>query len=142
MLEIQHHGGQAVLSALLAVLGRLSRAVARPAAGEFSRRAFLNGKLDLTAAEGLADLVDATSRAQARQALRQLDGELGRFYAGWRERLLAALALIEAEIDFAPDEEVPDAMLARVLPDLRRMRGGDGGASGRRRSGRAACGRA
>ena len=120
VLEIQHHGGQAVLSALLAVLGGLEGY--RPAAaGEFSRRAFLNGKLDLTAAEGLADLVDATSRAQARQALRQLDGELGRLYAGWRERLLTALALIEAEIDFAPDEEVPDAMLARVLPDLRRI---------------------
>ncbi len=120
VLEIQHHGGQAVLSALLAVLGGIEGY--RPAAaGEFSRRAFLNGKLDLTAAEGLADLVDATSRAQARQALRQLDGELGRLYTSWRECLLTALALIEAEIDFAPDEEVPDAMLARVLPDLRRI---------------------
>ena len=103
-----------MLAALLAVLGRL--AGFRPGGRRASsrRRAFLNGKLDLTAAEGLADLVDATSRAQARQALRQLDGELGRLYAGWRERLLTALALIEAEIDFAPDEEVPDAMLARV----------------------------
>lgn len=120
LLEIQHHGGHAVLAALLAVLGRIPGF--RPAAaGEFTRRAFLNGKLDLTAAEGLADLVDATSRAQASQALRQLDGELGRLYGGWRERLLTALALIEAEIDFAPDEEVPDAMLARVLPDLRRL---------------------
>ena len=92
----------------------------RPAEpGEFTRRAFLNGKLDLTAAEGLADLIDATTRAQARQALRQLDGGLGRLYGGWRERLLAALARLEAEIDFAAEEEVPDAMLARVLPDLR-----------------------
>jgi tRNA modification GTPase len=118
LLEIQHHGGHAVLSALLGVLGGIP--CFRPAAaGEFTRRAFLHGKLDLTAAEGLADLVDATSRAQARQALRQLDGELGRLYAAWGERLLDALALIEAEIDFAPDEEVPDAMLPRVLPDLR-----------------------
>ena len=110
-------------------------------AGEFTRRAFLNGKLDLTAAEGLADLIDATSRAQARQAFRQLDGELGRLYGGWRERVLAALALLEAEIDFAADEEVPDAMLARVLPDLTRLAGelaahlADGGRGERLRAG-------
>lgn len=121
LLEIQHHGGQAVLARLVEVLGRIPGY--RPAEpGEFTRRAFLNGKLDLTAAEGLADLVDATTRAQARQALRQLEGELGRLYAGWRERLLTALALIEAEIDFAAEEEVPDAMLARVLPEVAGVR--------------------
>jgi tRNA modification GTPase len=121
LLEVQHHGGQAVLEWLLETLGDLEGF--RPAGpGEFTRRAFLNGKLDLTAAEGLADLVDATTRAQARQAFRQLAGELGRLYAGWRERLLTALALVEAEIDFAADgEEVPDAALARVLPDLARL---------------------
>lgn len=117
LLEIQHHGGRAVLAQLLEVLGTLDGC--RPAGpGEFTRRAFLNGKLDLTAAEGLADLVDAQTRAQARQALRQLEGGLGRLYAGWRERLLTALALVEAEIDFAAEEEVPDAMFARVAPDL------------------------
>lgn len=121
MLEIQHHGGHAVLKRLLVCLGEMPGL--RPAgAGEFTRRAFLNGKLDLTAAEGLADLIDATTKAQARQALRQLDGALGRLYQGWRERLLTALALIEAEIDFAAEEEVPDSMLARVLPDLRSLR--------------------
>jgi tRNA modification GTPase len=121
LLEIQHHGGHAVLAELLELLGRLDGF--RPAGpGEFTRRAFLNGKLDLTAAEGLADLVDATTRAQARQAVRQLDGALGRLYAGWRERLLTALALIEAEIDFAAEEEVPDAMLARVRPELVALR--------------------
>ena len=121
LLEIQHHGGHAVLAWLLEVLGRLDGF--RPAGpGEFTKRAFLNGKLDLTAAEGLADLVDAATRAQARQAFRQLAGELGRLYAGWRERLLTALALLEAEIDFAPDgENVPDATLARLLPDLVRL---------------------
>ena len=121
MLEIQHHGGHAVLAELLEILGGVEGF--RPASpGEFTRRAFLNGKLDLTAAEGLADLIDATTRAQARQALRQLEGALGRLYGDWRERLLGALALIEAEIDFAAEEEVPDAMLARVRPDLERLR--------------------
>ena len=121
LLEIQHHGGAAVASMLLAALEHVPGC--RPAGpGEFTRRAFLNGKLDLTAAEGLADLIDATTRAQARQALRQLDGGLGGLYAGWRERLLAALARVEAEIDFAAEEEVPEAMVAQVLPDLARLR--------------------
>jgi tRNA modification GTPase len=117
LLEIQHHGGHAVLVLLLEVLGGIE-GYRLAAPGEFTRRAFLNGKLDLTAAEGLADLVDATTRAQARQALRQLEGTLGRLYDGWRERLLGALALVEAEIDFAAEEEVPEATLARVRPDL------------------------
>lgn len=117
LLEIQHHGGPAVLAALLEVLqGLPGFRLASP--GEFSRRAFLNGKLDLTAAEGLADLIEADTRAQARQAMRQLEGELGRLYADWRERLLTALALIEAEIDFAAEEEVPEAMLGRIAPEL------------------------
>lgn len=122
LLEIQHHGGAAVQGMLLTALGGF--AGCRPAGpGEFTRQAFLNGKLDLTAAEGLADLVDASTRAQARQALRQLEGGLGRLYAGWRERLLNALARIEAEIDFAAEEEVPQAMLAPLLPDLVCLRG-------------------
>lgn len=121
LLEIQHHGGPAVLGMLLAALEHVPGC--RPAGpGEFTRRAFMNGKLDLTAAEGLADLIDASTRAQARQALRQLDGELGRLYQGWRERLLDALARIEAEIDFAAEEEVPATMVARVLPDLESLR--------------------
>ena len=121
LLEIQHHGGAAVLAALLAALAVVPGC--RPAGpGEFTRRAFLNGKLDLTAAEGLADLIDATSRGQARQALRQLGGELGRLYRGWRERLIEALARVEAEIDFAAEEEVPEAMLAAVRPDLAQLR--------------------
>ena len=121
LLELQHHGGTAVLAGLLDVLARVPGL--RPAGpGEFTRRAFLNGKLDLTAAEGLADLIDATTRAQARQAMRQLGGELGRLYAAWRERLLGSLALLEAEIDFAPDQEVPGGMLARVLPEVTSLR--------------------
>jgi tRNA modification GTPase len=121
VLEIQHHGGTAVLAELLEVLGRLPGfRLAEP--GEFTRRAFVNGRLDLTEAEGLADLIDATTRAQARQALRQLDGGLGGLYGGWRERLLGALALLEAEIDFGDEGDVPDAMLARVLPEVEMLR--------------------
>ena len=76
----------------------------RPAApGEFSRRAVENGKLDLTAAEGIADLVDAETPAQLRQALRQHDGALADLYEGWRTRLIAALGRAEAAIDFSDD---------------------------------------
>lgn len=115
VLECHVHGGRAVLTGLLGALERLPGL--RPAEpGEFTRRAFANGKLDLTAAEGLLDLVDAETRAQARQALRQHGGELDRLYEGWRARLLRALALLEAEIDFAAEEEVPEGLLAEVAP--------------------------
>lgn len=107
MLEVHHHGGPAVLAALLGALAALpGLRLAEP--GEFTRRAFLARKLDLTEAEAVADLVDATTRAQARLALRQLAGGLGRLYEGWRERLLGLVAEIEAEIDFAAEElDVP-----------------------------------
>jgi tRNA modification GTPase len=118
VLELQVDGGRAVSGALLGALTDLPGL--RPAEpGEFTRRAFLNGRLDLTAAEGLADLVDAETRAQARQALRQLEGELGRLHDRWREQLLEALARLEAEIDFAPEEEdVPAGLLASVRPRI------------------------
>jgi tRNA modification GTPase len=125
LLEIQHHGGQAVAAALLrACLAVPGVRLADP--GEFTRRAFLNGKLDLAEAEAIADLVDATTRAQARQALRQLDGELGRQAEAWREAILAALSRLEAEIDFGADQDVPAgqpeivaAMLAPTIGALR-----------------------
>lgn len=122
LLEIQHHGGPAVRAWLMDVLG--SRPDCRPAEpGEFARRAFLAGKLDLTAVEGLADLIDAQTRAQARQALRQLDGRLGELLDAWRARLLAALAELEAEIDFGSEgDEVPaadlDAEIARLAQEM------------------------
>ena len=120
VLELQVHGGRAVVAALLDALSAMPGL--RPAEpGEFTRRAFLNGRLDLTAVEGLADLVDAETRAQARQALRQLDGALGRLYGGWREALLGALARLEAEIDFAPEEDVPAQLHETVRPDVRRL---------------------
>ncbi|MBK1663230.1 tRNA uridine-5-carboxymethylaminomethyl(34) synthesis GTPase MnmE [Rhodospirillum rubrum] len=103
--ELHIHGGRAVLAAVLGALGDLPGL--RPAeAGEFSRRAFLNGRLDLTAAEALADLVDAETQAQRRQALRQADGALVRLYEGWRTTGIGLLAHLEAVLDF-PDEDLP-----------------------------------
>ncbi|HSA80056.1 MAG TPA: tRNA uridine-5-carboxymethylaminomethyl(34) synthesis GTPase MnmE, partial [Geminicoccaceae bacterium] len=121
VLELQIHGGRAVMAGLLdALAGLPGLRAAEP--GEFSRRAFLNGRLDLTAAEGLADRVAAETRAQASQALRQLEGELGRQYDRWREELLAALSRLEAAIDFAPEEEdVPADLLAAVRPAVARL---------------------
>ena len=118
VLEVHVHGGRAVLAGVLEHLTCLpGLAPAEP--GGFAKHAFLNGKLDLTAAEGLADLVEAETRAQVRQALRQLDGALGRLYERWRAELLHALALVEAEIDFAAEEhDVAEGALARLRPAL------------------------
>ena len=114
--EFHLHGGRAVAAAVLDALATLPGL--RPAeAGEFTRRAFDNGKLDLTAVEGLADLVAAETEAQRRQALRQLDGELGRLYDGWRARLLGALAHVEAAIDF-PDEDLPPSIADEVKHNM------------------------
>src|SRR5215510_11614111 len=114
--ELHVHGGPAVIAAIIdACLTQPGVRVAEP--GEFTRRAFENGKLDLAEAEGLADLVDAETEGQRRQALRQRRGALSAVYDGWRERLIEAAALIEAEIDF-PDEELPDALAQRAGPLL------------------------
>lgn len=116
MAEFHVHGGRAVLAAMLDVLGRQEGM--RPAEpGEFARRAFLNGKLDLTAVEGLADLVDAETSAQRRQALRQMDGALADLYDSWRSSLLRASALIEAHIDFS-DDGVGVSVIAEALREL------------------------
>ena len=105
MVELHLHGGRAVVGAVLAELARIPGL--RPAEpGEFTRRAFQNGKFDLTEAEAVADLIDAETAAQRQQALRQLSGQFGRLCDDWRERLLRALAHLEAFIDF-PDEELP-----------------------------------
>jgi tRNA modification GTPase len=110
--EFHVHGGRAVLAALLDALGRLQGLrLAEP--GEFTRRGFLNGKLDLSAAEGLADLVAAETAAQRVQALRQLDGVFGRLAEEWRERLLDAEARLEAAIDF-PEEDLPAGLWQRA----------------------------
>jgi len=119
--EFHVHGGSAVVSAILAVLGRLDGL--RPAGpGEFTRRAFSNGKLDLTQVEGLADLINAESEAQRRQALRQTQGVIAQAYENWRRELLHCLAYFEAEIDFPDESDVPadvTSALNRALGDLR-----------------------
>src|SRR4051812_29242845 len=107
MAELHLHGGRAVVTAVFGELGELPGS--RPAgAGEFTRRAFENGKLDLTAVEGLADLVFAETEAQRAQAMRQFSGALGGKAEGWRQRLIAALALVEARIDFSDEADVPE----------------------------------
>jgi len=111
--ELHVHGGRAVVEALSAALLAAGLRPAEP--GEFTRRAFLNGKLDLAQAEGVADLVDAETEAQRRQALDQLDGALGRRYEAWRAELVELLALLEAEIDF-PDEDLPGGLSSRIAP--------------------------
>jgi tRNA modification GTPase len=118
--ELHVHGSRAVVAALIEALTRLA-AVRLAEPGEFTRRAFENGKLDLTAVEGLADLVAAETAAQRRQALRQLGGELGRLYEGWRERLLRALAHVEAEIDF-PEEGLPGEIWQSVRAEATMLR--------------------
>jgi tRNA modification GTPase len=102
--EFHVHGSRAVLAAVMRALVGLGLRLAEP--GEFSRRAFLNGKLDLLQAEAIADLAAAETEAQRRQALRQLDGALGGLYRGWCHRLTRIVAYFEAAIDF-PDEDLP-----------------------------------
>jgi tRNA modification GTPase len=110
--EFHLHGGRAVIDAVLKALSEVpGLRLARP--GEFTRRAVEDGKFDLTAAEGLADLIAAETEAQRLQALRQYDGALAVLYEGWREQLVGQAAWIEATIDFS-DEELPGDVLARA----------------------------
>jgi tRNA modification GTPase len=105
MAELQVHGSRAVVQAVVeAVLAVEGTALAEP--GAFARRAFENGKLDLTEVEGLADLINAETEAQRRQALAQSEGALRRLYEGWRAELLKARALLEAGLDFADEADV------------------------------------
>jgi tRNA modification GTPase len=112
VVELHLHGSRAVLAAVMQVLCRLGLRLAEP--GEFTRRAFLNGKLDLLQAEAIADLTAAETEAQRRQALRQLDGELGSLYHGWRDRLTRILAHLEGIIDF-PEEDHPPEIEAGIV---------------------------
>lgn len=119
VVELHIHGGPAVIAAVIDAA--LSQPGVRPAEpGEYTRRAFENGKLDLAEAEGLADLVDAETEGQRRQALRQRRGALSAVYEGWRGKLIEAAALIEAEIDF-PDEDLPGALSRRAGPLLQAL---------------------
>jgi len=124
-VEFHLHGGRAILSAVLEALNSFPyMRLAEP--GEFTRRALLNGKLDLAEVEGLADIIDAETEWQRRQALRQMRGQLSRRAERWRQALLEALAFVEAEIDFSDEADVPAAtsrriaaLVAPVLADLR-----------------------
>lgn len=117
--EFHVHGGKAVIAALLETLTSFPRVrMAEP--GEFSRRAFLNGKLDLAQAEGLADLVAAETESQRRLALSTADGAQSSLYGSWRESLLHARAMIEADLDFSDEQDVVDP-LASVRGDLTRL---------------------
>ena len=116
VVEFQLHGSRAVVAAMFAVFRPLTGLrLAEP--GEFTRRAFENGRLDLSQVEGLADLVDAETEGQRRQALRILSGALAERTEGWRNKLLRAVALVEATIDFA-DEDVPVDVWPEVWPIL------------------------
>lgn len=120
MVELHLHGGIAVRSAVLRALADIPGC--RPAEpGAFSRRAFLNGRLDLTEAEGIADLIDAETEAQRRQALRQFDGALGRQVADWRHRLIDLLAGVEAALDFSDEGDVDDTALDAALAHKAQM---------------------
>jgi tRNA modification GTPase len=111
--EFHVHGGRAVIAAMVKAIGGI--AGTRPAdPGEFTRRAMVNGKMDLAEVEGLADLIDAETEWQRRAALRQSEGVLGRQTAIWRGALLGAAALLEAEIDFPEEEGVPGSTGRRV----------------------------
>ncbi len=116
--EFHVHGGRAVIAAVVEALSRIDGL--RPAEpGEFTRRAFANGKLDLTAAEAVADLINADTEMQRRQALRQLQGLLGPRAESWRQKIIAAAALVEASIDFSDEGDVPqdlrEEMRARMV---------------------------
>jgi tRNA modification GTPase len=112
--EFHLHGGRAVIAGVAAVLAR-ELGCRAALAGEFTRRAFLNGKLDLTEVEGLADLINAETQAQRIQALRQLGGVLGRLAQDWRQQLIAALAAVEAEIDFSDESDVDSGVGRRAV---------------------------
>ena len=118
--EFHVHGGRAVLAAVLAALSEIANV--RPAEpGEFTRRAFENGKLDLTEAEGLDDLIHADTDRQRRQALRQLRGLLGGKARDWRARIIEASALIEAGIDFSDEGDVPAELIAPALAKVQAL---------------------
>ena len=140
MAELQVHGGQAVIAGLLGALGRIEGC--RPAEpGEFTRRAFLNGRLDLTEVEGLADLIAAETPAQRRQAFRQLKGVIGDQADAWRRKIIETLALVEARIDFSDEADVPEDLIGPALNAAQQLRSmiatslADGGRGERLRDG-------
>lgn len=116
VVELQVHGGRSVVAGVVKALGALDGLRAAEA-GEFTRRAFDNGKLDLSEVEGLADLIAAETEAQRRQALRQMDGALSDLSETWKQRLVRILAHIEAVIDF-PDEDLPESVADQLATNI------------------------
>jgi tRNA modification GTPase len=140
MAELQLHGGHAVIAAVLDALGTIE-GCRLAEAGEFTRRAFANGRLDLTEVEGLADLIAAETPAQRRQAFRQLKGLIGDQAEAWRRLIIEALALVEARIDFSDEADVPEDLVGPALYAAQQLRSiiaatlADGGRGERLRDG-------
>ena len=118
--ELQIHGGRATVKAVLATLDGMEGLRAAEA-GEFSRRAFLNGRMDLVEVEGLADLISAETEMQRRLAAEQASGGLSRLYDSWAKRLTHARAMIEAELDFADEDDVPGSVASQIWHDMQKL---------------------
>jgi len=120
VIELHTHGSIAVIRHILAILSNIEN-FRLAEAGEFAKRAFLNGKMDLTQAEGLADLIEAETIMQAKQASRQMSGQLEKLYNKWREELIELLAIMEAFIDF-PEEDIPEELAHHVEEKLKELK--------------------
>lgn len=118
--ELQIHGGRATVRAILAALGAID-GLRQAEAGEFSRRAFDNGRMDLVEVEGLADLIAAETEMQRRLAAEQASGGLSRLYDSWSKRLTHGRAMIEAELDFADEDDVPGSVAGTIWKDMRSL---------------------
>ncbi|RUS15961.1 tRNA modification GTPase GTPBP3, mitochondrial-like protein [Endogone sp. FLAS-F59071] len=121
VVELHVHGGNAVVRGVLDALGSIDSTFRLAERGEFSRRAFDNDKLDLTSIEGLADLLNAETEAQRKQALRQAEGGLKHLYESWRTQLIKNMALLEAIIDFGEDEGIEDGIIEKVITSIRSL---------------------
>lgn len=118
-MEFHVHGGPAILTRLMQALSSLQVCPALP--GEFTRRAFYNNKLDLTEVEGLADLIEAETECQRKQALLQADGVLRKLYDSWRKVLLESVASVEAYIDFGEEDNIESDVMQNVYRALRQL---------------------
>ena len=114
LVELHCHGGRAVVAAVEAALAAMP-GLRRAQAGEFTRRAFLNGRMDLNAVEGLSDLLAAETQQQRRAALMMAEGHFSRRVEGWRRTLLDLSAMAEAALDFSDEDDVPDAAIERRI---------------------------
>ncbi|MDZ4791983.1 MAG: tRNA uridine-5-carboxymethylaminomethyl(34) synthesis GTPase MnmE [Hyphomicrobiales bacterium] len=120
IVELHVHGGRAVIAGIMTALAGID-GLRMAEAGEFARRAFDNGKIDLTQAEGLGDLIDAETEAQRAQALRQSSGALRSLFDGWREQIIRAMVAVEAAIDFSEEADIPEAAFAAAHPVVMRL---------------------